>query len=243
MSTISGLAQRLATILLTGTLAVATGGTSAVAADTTLTETSGIAADTTLTEASNGTTVTVAVGQSVAVALPANYDPITATGTALRLVSSSGGFPTGQPLAATYLAVAAGTADLRTRTDFACLHSVPRCAVPQRQWLVHVIVVPASRTVTVTEADTGRTLGLSVGDALVVSLASNYQPTRVTGPALAALQIDGGFPTGQPLLARYTAAQPGAVDVATMTDAACLHSVPRCTIPQLQWIVHVIVTS
>jgi hypothetical protein len=128
-------------------------------------------------------------------------------------------------------------------TDYPCLHSVPRCAVPQRQWTVHVTVVPAAATVTVTEADSRSPVGLRIGDTLVVSLPANYQPTRVTGPALTLLQTSGGFPTGQPLLARYAAAQPGTVDVATMTDAACLHTPPRCAIPQLQWIVHVTVTS
>jgi hypothetical protein len=233
MTMLRRLAVRLGLFAITGTLMALTvpGATAAVAGDTTL------------IEADSGSTVTVTVGQSIAVALPATYRPVTAAGTALTLLSSSGGFPTGQPLAATYLAVASGTADLRTLTDYPCLHSVPRCTVPQRQWIVHVIVVPATRTVTVTETDSRSTVSLHVGDTLVVSLAANYRPTTVSGPALTLLQTNGGFPGGQALLARYTAAQPGTVDVATITDAACLHTSPRCTIPQFSWIVHVAVTS
>jgi hypothetical protein len=119
---------------------------------------------------------------------------------------------------------------------------VPRCTVPQRQWIVHVITVAAARTVTLTETDSRTAVSLRVGDTLVVSLPARYQPTKVTGPALTFQQSSGGFPTGQPLLARYAAAQPGTVDVTTMTDAACLHTPPYCAMPQLQWIVHVTVT-
>ncbi|MET8160405.1 hypothetical protein ABZT47_28940 [Sphaerisporangium sp. NPDC005289] len=232
MSAIGGLAARLGTLAVTGMLVVAQLGASAA-----------VAADTTLTEASDGTTVTVSVGQSVTVTLPASYDPITTSGAALTRTSGGGGFPTGRPLTATYLAGAAGTADLRTQTDYTCLHTVPRCTVPQRRWLVHVIVVPANPTTTVTEGDSERTVSLRVGDTLVVSLPRNYQPTKLTGPALSLRQLSGGFPTGQPLTATYSAAQPGTVDVVTMTDDPCLHTTPGCTIPQRQWIVHVLVTS
>jgi hypothetical protein len=194
-------------------------------------------------ETSSESTVTVTVGQAIAVNLPAAYRPVTVTGFALTALSSSGGFPSGQPLSAAYLAVAPGNSDLRTLTDYPCLHNVPRCTVPQRQWIVHVIVVPATRTVMVTEAESRSALSLRVGDTLVVSLPHDYQPTRLTGPALIPTQSSGGFPTGQPMSASYLAAQPGSVDVITMTDAACLHAPRPCMIPQLLWIVHVTVTA
>ncbi|MFC4534846.1 hypothetical protein [Sphaerisporangium dianthi] len=232
MSAIGGWAARLGALVVAGMLVVTQLGASAA-----------VAAGTTLTEASDGSTVTISVGQSVAVTLPAGYDPITTSGAALTQTSGSGGFPTGHPLAATYLAGTAGTADLRTQTDYACLHTVPRCTVPQRRWLVHVIVVPANQTTTVNEADSGRTVSMRVGDTLVVDLPRNYQPTRVSRPALTLRQLSGGFPTGRPLHATYDAAQPGTVDVVTMTDDPCLHTVPACTIPQRQWILHVTVTS
>lgn len=231
MSAIAGWLARLGTPLIVGLSLSIPGATRAIAADTSL------------VESSSGTTVTVAVGQTIAVDLPARYIPITVTGTGVAVVSSSGGFPTGGPLAGTFLAVAPGALDLRTMTDYPCLHVVPRCAVPQRQWIVYVIVVPSTRTVTVTEADAGSTIGLRVGDTLVVSLGRDYRPTRLSGPALRLRQLSGGFPTGQPLLARYDAAQPGVVDVNTMTDYACLHTTPACGIPQRQWILHVNVTA
>lgn len=231
MSAIAGWSARLGTLLIVGLSLSIPGATPAIAAGTSL------------VESSSGTTVTVAVGQTIAVDLPASYVPITVTGPAVTAVSSSGGFPTGQPLAATFLAVAPGVLDLRTMTDYPCLHAVPRCTVPQRQWIVHVIVVPSTRTVTVTEADSGSTIGLRVGDTLIVSLGRDYRPTRHSGPALRLRAVSGGFPTGQPLLARYDAARPGVVDVNTLTDYACLHTTPTCGIPQRQWILHVNVTA
>ncbi|KAA9381558.1 hypothetical protein F5972_01600 [Microbispora cellulosiformans] len=35
----------------------------------------------------------------------------------------------------------AGSADVRTVTDYACLHTTPRCALPQKLWQVHIDVV------------------------------------------------------------------------------------------------------
>jgi hypothetical protein len=233
MTAIRRLAVHLKVLAITGALvAVIVPAVSAAAA-----------ADTTLIETSSESTVTVTVGQAIAVNLPAAYRPVTVTGFALTALSSSGGFPSGQPLSAAYLAVAPGNSDLRTLTDYPCLHNVPRCTVPQRQWIVHVIVVPATRTVMVTEAESRSVLSLRVGDTLVVSLPHDYQPTRLTGPALILTQSSGGFPTGQPMSASYLAAQPGSVDVITMTDAACLHAPRPCMIPQLLWIVHVTVTA
>jgi hypothetical protein len=231
MSAIAGWLARVGTLLIVGVSLSIPGATPAIAADISL------------VESASGITVTVAVGQTTAVDLPASYVPITVTGPAVTAVSSSGGFPTGQPLAAIFRAVAPGSLDLRAMTDYPCLHAVPRCTVPQRQWIVHVIVVPSTVTVTVTEADSGATIGLRVGDILVVSLGQDYRPTRHSGPALRLSRLSGGFPTGQPLLARYYAAQLGVVDVDTMTDYACLHTTPTCGIPQRQWILHVNVTA
>ncbi len=106
-----------------------------------LTCASDAAATVTLTQADSRTTVTVHLGQTLAVELGADFRPITLTGSALVQVSTSGGYPTGQPLLATYRAVALGTADLNTITDYACLHTVPACARPQLLWTVHVVVV------------------------------------------------------------------------------------------------------
>lgn len=95
----------------------------------------------TLTESDNLTSITVHVGQTIAVQIGADYRPLTVGGTAVQQLSTAGGYPTGQPLLATLSAVAPGAADLTTVTDYACLHTVPRCARPQMLWTVHVDVV------------------------------------------------------------------------------------------------------
>ena len=52
----------------------------------------------------------------------------------------SGGYPTGKQMVAVFKAVAAGTADIESSTDYACLHTTPSCALPQQLWSVHVVV-------------------------------------------------------------------------------------------------------
>jgi Cellulose binding domain len=106
--------------------------------------TAGSGSTITVTEADSQTTVTMVVGQTLVVALGRDYRPLTLSGTALSLVSTTGGYPTGQPLRATYRAVAPGSVDLRTTTDYACLHTVPRCALPQLLWSLRVNVTVMS---------------------------------------------------------------------------------------------------
>lgn len=94
----------------------------------------------TLTATDSQSSVTVHVGDTIVVELGSDYRPATVNGTALVQRSSSGGYPSGQPLLATYQAVAAGSVDLSTMTDYACLHDVFPCARPQMLWTVHVTV-------------------------------------------------------------------------------------------------------
>ncbi|MET8147220.1 cellulose binding domain-containing protein [Actinoplanes sp. NPDC049668] len=103
---------------------------------------------------------------------------------------------------------------------------------------------PAGQTVTVSAADNRSTVRLRVGDALVVSLASNYLPPALsTVGVLVARDSAGGYPTGQPLVARYLAAAAGTVEVSTLTDIACNHQPTPCPSPQVPWAVTVTVTD
>ncbi|WP_433303777.1 cellulose binding domain-containing protein [Actinoplanes sp. CA-030573] len=202
-------------------------------------------ADVTVTEADSQKTVTLIAGQTLGVSLGAEYLPPTTSGAALTALSASGGYPTGQPLAALYRATTPGTADVTTRSDYACLHTTPPCTVPVRLWTVHVTVVAADgQTVTVTAADNQRTVSLHVGDVLVVSLASNYVPPKLSATGvLVPRDSTGGYPTDQPLVARYAAAAAGSVTVSTVTDAACNHAPTPCPSPQVPWSVTVSVTA
>ncbi|MFD0822402.1 cellulose binding domain-containing protein, partial [Micromonospora zhanjiangensis] len=206
-------------------------------------------ADVTVTRADNQRTVTLLVGQRLGVALGADFVPPAVSGPALVNVATSGGYPTGQPLAATYRAVTTGTVDLTSHTDYACRHTVPPCALPTLLWTVHVRVVDVSptgtgRTVTVTRADNQRDVALRVGDTLVVSLPRDYQPPKVAPDGvLVQRDVTGGYPTDQPLVARYQAAALGRADVTTKTDGACLHQPTPCPSPQVPWLVHLTVTT
>jgi hypothetical protein len=206
-------------------------------------------ADVTVAIGDNQRTVTLLVGQTLGVSLSSDHRPPATSGSGLTQLSMSGGYPTGQPLTAVYRAVTPGLVDVSSQTDYACLHASPPCAVPIALWTVHVKVVntppsDSGQTITVTTADNTRAISLRVGDTLVVSLPSMYTPTKVSSSAaLAQRDVVGGYPTGQPLVARYLAVAQGTVDVSSISDAACNHQPTPCPSPQVPWIVHVTVTN
>ncbi|WP_426512993.1 cellulose binding domain-containing protein [Dactylosporangium sp. McL0621] len=189
--------------------------------------------------------VTLLVGQTLGVSLPSRFTPTTVTGPALSPVSTSGGYPTGQPLAALYRAAAPGTVDVTSVSDDPCLHTSPPCTIPVQLWVVHVQVLSSGgQTVTVTTADNNHAVSLHVGDTLAVNLPNMYVPPRVS-PAgvLAARDVAGGYPTNQPLVAHYVATAPGQADVSSYTDYACNHDPTPCPAPIMTWVIHVTVTA
>jgi hypothetical protein len=189
-------------------------------------------------------TVTLVVGQTLGVSLGAEFLPPTATGAALARDSVSGGYPTGQPLAALFHAASPGSVDVTTHSDYPCLHATPPCSVPIRLWTVHVNIVAAGPTVIVSTADNQKTVRLHVGDTLVVSLASNYLPPKLSAAGvLEQREVTGGYPTGQPLVARYLAVAAGTAGVSTLTDIACNHEPTPCPSPQVPWAITVAVTA
>jgi hypothetical protein len=98
--------------------------------------------------------------------------------------------------------------------------------------------------VTVTLTDNQGTVRLHTGDTLVVSLSRLHLPPKLSAPGvLVPGDITGGYPTEQPLVARYTAAAAGSVDVSTTTDIACNHEPLPCPSPSVPWLVHVVVTA
>ena len=103
---------------------------------------------------SNGGTVVLTVGRRLVVTLAANWTPpkqmavgssVTAELQPLRVVSS-GGFPAPGVASATFMAVRPGTAAIFAVTDYPCRHTTPMCAVPQREFMVTVRVLPPAGT-------------------------------------------------------------------------------------------------
>ena len=84
----------------------------------------------------------LAAGQRLRVRLArSTYDPPESS--ADRVVvrrSSSGGYPTDQPVDATFEAAANGSADVTAMSDAACFHTEPRCMMAQREWRVTIAV-------------------------------------------------------------------------------------------------------
>ncbi len=205
-------------------------------------------ADVTVSGGDSGITVTLLVGQTLAVSLPSYFDPPAVTGPALVQLSSTGGYPTGQSVAARYRAATPGLVDLTSQTDSDCQHQSPPCAAPVYLWRVHVNVISPSssggQTVTVTRADSGRSITLHVGDQLIVSLPSEYDVPKVT-PAgvLVATDVVGGYPTGQALAARYRVVSTGQARVSTVPDSPCIHQPMPCPTPQIPWFLDVTVSA
>src|SRR3954447_10738523 len=97
-----------------------------------------------LHEDDSGRTIHVAIGDIVKVRLPGGsggyHRPRTSDRDIVRRTSASGGYPSDDDAQARFRALAHGTADLTSYTDYQCLHTDPPCLPPQRQWVVHVVV-------------------------------------------------------------------------------------------------------
>lgn len=97
-----------------------------------------------LTNDDSGRTITVAVGTVIRVRLQpelGNYTPPTSgRPSVVRRESSRGGYPSDQPVDASFTAISTGGSELTTTTDAQCLHQQPRCMIPQKQWVVYIVV-------------------------------------------------------------------------------------------------------
>lgn len=98
-----------------------------------------------LTAADTGATVTLVTGQQLTVDLepgPGAYawHRPRLTGSGLRLLSVTGGYPSHGLMRAVYLATGPGTAVLSSVSDMPCLHEHPQCLVAQRLWTATVII-------------------------------------------------------------------------------------------------------
>jgi hypothetical protein len=95
-----------------------------------------------VTDDDSGSTVHLSVGQHLRVRLSSGtWDPpvSSADGVVVRR-TSSGGYPSDQPVDATFDAVGSGNADVTAQSDAACFHTEPRCMMASREWRVRVVV-------------------------------------------------------------------------------------------------------
>jgi len=203
-----------------------------------------------VSDADDTQTVVLRVGDTLVGSFVASDVPPTVTSDVITPVSITGGYPTRQPLLATYRGAAVGSADLTTHGDADCYHATPPCVLPYLLITIHVKVIPAdspvpkqNRQVMASLSNSGSTVPLHVGDTLYVMIPDSYRQPTTAGPVLVPREpATGGYPAGGVMRAYYTAVAPGQQDVQSITDYACLHTAPACALPQQQWIVHVSVT-
>jgi hypothetical protein len=96
-----------------------------------------------LTVADDGASVRLRAGQVVTVVLASGglmWDIPRASGNVARRISARGGYPARSPAVAVFRAVWPGRSWLTSFTDAPCLHSQPRCEIPQRLWRALIIV-------------------------------------------------------------------------------------------------------
>ena len=100
--------------------------------------------------------------------------------------------------------------------------------------------------VMVTEADSGRTVHLEVGQRLRVMLGGRgdlwHRPAS-SGSSLRLAAADGGYPSDRPANAVFVAVKAGTASVTSMTDHPCLHAQPPCKMAQRVWGVRVLVAA
>jgi hypothetical protein len=101
---------------------------------------------------------------------------------------------------------------------------------------------PAGST-SVSDADSGKTVSLQVGELLKVYLGNGtWDPPVSSDERVAARQSStGGYPSSSPVYAVFRALTKGSAELTSTSDAACFHTNPRCLMPTRQWTVHAIV--
>jgi hypothetical protein len=106
--------------------------------------------------------------------------------------------------------------------------------------------IPSNRG-TLTVTDNGATVQLHVGQSVtVVFLASRglmWDVPKASGGAVRRMSARGGYPTGRPARAVFRAVRRGQSWLTSLTDAPCLHSLPRCEIAQRVWRVVIVVRN
>ncbi|SRR5258708_2895006 len=100
--------------------------------------------------------------------------------------------------------------------------------------------------VTVTEADSGRTVHLRIGQRLRVVLTGRgmqwHRPASPE-PLLRVAEASGGYPGTHPAIAVFVAVRSGTASVTSITDHPCLHAQPPCMMAQRVWSLRVLVTG
>lgn len=100
--------------------------------------------------------------------------------------------------------------------------------------------------ITVTEADSGKTIQLRIGQRLRVVLTGHGMQWHLPAspePTLRVAQTSGGYPSAGPAVAIFVAARSGTAWVSSITDHPCLHARPPCKIAQQIWSVRVVVAG
>jgi hypothetical protein len=93
-----------------------------------------------------------------------------------------------------------------------------------------------------TEVNNLDTVKLTVGQRIDVSL-DGFDPIDETGAALSVTAHRGGYPSRSRATGAYVAIAPGTATLDTVSDMACLHGKPPCSVSVTEWQVTVEVSA
>jgi hypothetical protein len=98
---------------------------------------------------------------------------------------------------------------------------------------------------TLTQADHGDRVTMTVGEQLAVVLTSpgmmRWDRPTVQGDAVALVSASGGYPGSSPARAVFRAVALGSAAITASTDAPCEHQTPRCLLADQLWMVTIVV--
>ncbi|HKR67773.1 MAG TPA: hypothetical protein VJT16_02930 [Streptosporangiaceae bacterium] len=108
--------------------------------------------------------------------------------------------------------------------------------------------VPGTSTpngeVSVTEADSGKTVHLRIDQRLRIVLGGHgmqWHRPATPDPVLHLIEASGGYPRQGPAVAVFVAIRSGTASVTSITDHPCLHASPPCKIAQRVWSIRVLI--
>ena len=196
----------------------------------------------TITLADNGQTLPLAIGDRFLLDLGSNYiwkvqiaDPsvIAQLPAPLLPINSQGLFQ----------AVAPGITTLTAYGDPPCRSLQPACGLPSLVFRITLVVgdggpVPAQRTVTL--ADNGRTIPLTVGDRFLLDLGGGYTwSVQVADPSVVS-RVIGVLPI-RDAQGLFEARSPGTTTLIATGGYPCQQATPPCELPSIRFQITLVV--
>jgi predicted secreted protein len=198
----------------------------------------------TITNADNGTTINLAAGTQVILALDEDHDwTVTVEDQTVLTLMVGAAAPSGAQ--GVYAASKPGQTTLTAVGEPPCRKTQPPCDAPTVLFRVGIAVaspavgVPTVRTVTL--ADDRQTISLPTGTSFLLSLATIYDwQVQIADPAIVSPYVNAATPPDSQGI--FTASHQGQTMLTAIGTPTCYTATPRCLAPSRQFTVQIIAT-